>query len=271
MTDAAKPNPLDLGCGTLVPVRWSKLCVVYKYDHNGSCAPNVVEDKPFEMHVLVQTTRGRWYFQGKKGGQEVDSSLLVAGVQGDHYGCRHDRRYGDSNLIASLRRDALDQDDEPLFGRQTLPAAVAPALERAIGAETEDMFDSRVFEIFDRVSIASLRATRSGRSSSLRMQRAKRFIEAHAFEDLALADVASCLNLSPFSCLRQFKASTGLTPHAYMSSRRLQRAQQLLKDSALSISNVGASVGIRDQCYFARWFARETGMAPGQFRKNLRR
>ena len=43
------------------------------------------------------------------------------------------------------------------------------------------------------------------------MQRVKRLIEeTYPFEDLSLADIAASVNLSPFACLRQFKASTGI-------------------------------------------------------------
>ena len=267
MDPIGAPDPLDIGCGKLMPVRWTQLCVVYKYDHTGFCTRNLVEDKPFEMNVLVQTTRGRWDFLGRTGVEPVDTTTLVAGIQGEHYGCRHDHRYMDSNVIASLRANALDDDDEPLFDRQTLPAGVAPSMLRAVAAESDDAFDSRVFEIFDCVSIESLRNTRPRQASRLRMQRVKRFIESHAFEDLALAEIASCVNLSPFACLRQFKASTGMTPHAYQNILRVRHAQALLRNAAFPISRVAASVGIRDQCYFSRWFSKETGVSPSEFRK----
>ena len=267
MDSIGAPEPLDIGCGKLLPVRWTQLCVVYKYDHTGFCTKNLVEDKPFEMNVLVQTTRGRWDFLGRNGVESVDSSTLVAGIHGERYGCRHDHRYMDSNIIASLRASALDNDDEPLFDRQTLPAGVAPSILRAIAAESDDTFDSRVFEIFDRVSIDSHRNTRPRRTSTLRMQRVKRFIESHAFEDLTLADIATCVNLSPFACLRQFKSRTGMTPHAYQNVLRVRHAQTLLRNAAFPISRVAASVGIRDQCYFSRWFSKETGVSPSEFRR----
>ena len=261
--------PLDIGCGTLVPARSSNLCAVYTYDHNDDCAPNLVEDKPFEMHVLVQTTRGRWDFHGHAGVQDVDTSLVVVGVHGEHYGCRHDRRYGDSNIIASFRPSALDEDDEPPFAKQTIPIDTTLPLRRAIAAESTDDFDSRVFEIFDAVATLSLRDGRPRRSHRLRMQRAKRFIEDHASENITLADIAASVRLSPFVCLRQFKAHNGMTPHVYLSSLRLRRAQQLLKRPDMPIGAVSTSIGMTDRCYFARWFSKSTGVSPTQFRRSF--
>jgi AraC-like DNA-binding protein len=267
MHTAQPVGPVDLGCGTLLPMRWSSLCAVYKYDHDGLHRPNLVEDKPFEMHVLVQTTRGRWDFHGHRGVEQVDSGLLVAGFKGDRYGCRHNQRSEDSNIIASLRASALDEDDAPLFVRQTLPIDAARCLDRAIAAGSQDEFDSRVFELFDFVSTQSLRETQPRRTSRLRMQRVKRFIEDHAFEEISLVDIAACAGLSAFVCLRLFKASVGITPHAYLNYLRVRRARELLKEASLAIGTVGFRVGVRDRCYFARWFKKETGMSPSEFRE----
>jgi AraC-like DNA-binding protein len=258
--------PLDVGCGTLLPLRWSDLCVVYHYDHNFVSSPNLIEDKPFEMHVLVATTRGRWDFYGKKGTEEIDDTIAVVGLHRDHYGCRHDRRVGDSNLIASLRPFALDDEDEPLFERQVVPVAAAAALGLALGAQGDDDFDSRVFEVFDVISTLSLRDVRRVPAGRLRMQRVKRFIEDHAFEDVALREIAASVGMSPFACLRQFKAHAGMTPHAYLSAVRLTRAQHLLRSTVLPVGEIGIRVGLPDPAYFSRWFGKATGLTPSRFR-----
>jgi AraC-like DNA-binding protein len=258
--------PLDVGCGTLLPLRWSDLCVVYHYDHNFVSSPNLIEDKPFEMHVLVATTRGRWDFYGKQGTEEVDDTIAVVGLHRDHYGCRHDRRFGDSNLIASLRPFALDDEDEPLFERQVVPVRAAAALRLALRAQGDDDFDSRVFEVFYVISTLSLRDVRRVQAGRLRMQRVKRFIEDHAFGDLALRDIAASIGMSPFACLRQFKVHTGMTPHAYVSAVRLTRAQQLLRKTTLAVGEIGVRIGISDSAYFSRWFAKGTGLTPSRFR-----
>jgi len=258
-------DPLDVGCGKLLPLRWSKFCAVYRYDRTGSRSPTAVEDKPFEMHVIVQTTAGHWLFHGKRGGEDIDRSMLVAGVRGDHYGCRHDANHPDSNLIASLRQDALDDDELPIFDREAIPLDLSFAFERALAAEDAERFESLVFEIF---SVTSNRSGGSkGRSRGrIRMQRVKRFIEEYAFEDLTLRDIAASVSLSPFTCLRQLKSFTGMTPHAYVNRLRIQRARELLRSSKLEVAEIGRLVGITDPCYFSRWFVKETGVRPSKFR-----
>lgn len=262
-------EPVDLGCGILVPVRASKFCAVYSYDRTGTCSPHVVEDKPFEMHVFVQTTAGRWEFRGKRGTESIDRSTVVAGVKGDHYGCRHDRRFADSNLIASLRAGAIDE-DRPLFERETLPMDLTRGLELALSADGNDRFESLVFEMFNLISDRSLGTARTRTSNGVRMQRVKRFIEQHAFEDIGAQEIADSVNLSPFTCLRQFKVHEGMTPMAYLNGLRLRRARELLRTSRFDVAEVGRRVGLRDQCYFSRWFLREVGVSPSRFRRDAR-
>jgi AraC-like DNA-binding protein len=260
------PVPLDILCGTLRPVRWSEHCVVYHYEHLGACVRDVAEDKRFEMDVIVQTTRGSWEYAGRRGRTRVDGRTLVAGVRGEGYGCRHDPSAPDSNLIASLRPGAIDG-DEPLFRDDLVPQRSAPGLEWAVAAGDFETFDSRVFETFDAVSASSHLGERAPRHGRLRAERAKRFIERHAFEPIALGDVAASVGLSPFVCVRQFKAYVGVTPHAYLDSLRLRQARALLAATDRPVARVGAAVGIDDRCYFARWFKCAMGTTPSEYRR----
>jgi AraC-like DNA-binding protein len=260
------PAPVDILCGTLRPLRWSAHCVVYHYEHFGPCVRDVAEDKRFEMDVIVQTTRGSWEYAGRRGRTRVDGRTLVAGVRGAGYGCRHDPKAPDSNLIASLRPGAVDG-DEPLFRDDVVRQTSAPGLEWAVEAGDFETFDSRVFETFDAVSASSRHGERAPHRGRLRAERAKRFIERHALEPIALGDIAASVGLSPVVCLRQFKAHTGVTPHAYRNRLRAREAGRLLAATDRPVATVGAAVGIEDPFYFARWFARATGTTPSEYRR----
>jgi AraC-like DNA-binding protein len=240
--------------------------VVYHYEHFGPCVRNVAEDKRFEIDVIVQTTRGSWEYAGRRGRTRVDGRTLVAGVYGAGYGCRHDPTAPDCNLIASLRPGAVDG-DEPLFRDDVVPQTSAPSLGWAIAASDFEKFDSRIFETFDAVSASSRRGEHAPRRGRLRAERAKRFIERHAFEAIALGDIAASVGLSPFVCLRQFKAHAGMTPHAYLNALRVREARRLLATTDRPILSVAAAVGVDDPFYFARWFARATGTTPSEFRR----
>ena len=263
MSPPSEPKVVDIGCGLHVPIRWSSLCVLYRYEPSVHTSRHVA-DKMFSAPMVGQTLSGSWEFHGKRGGATVDTQTIVAGTPGFHFGCKHERNASNPGYIACLLPGALDP-EEPMFNDQVINRLRVPDLARCLSIETTDEFDSFIFEVFGHVSRASLDGDRSPQRS-LRIQRAKRFIELHAFEDIALGDIAGSINVSPFTCLRQFKSTTGVTPHRYLSQLRLARAQELLKERQLTIGEIGTKVGIRDRFYFTRWFSREVGVSPGKYR-----
>jgi AraC family transcriptional regulator len=86
-----------------------------------------------------------------------------------------------------------------------------------------------------------------------------------------LAQMAAVANLSPYHFARQFKASTGLAPHQYLISRRIERAQHLLRArDELGLAEVALRVGFSDQSKFSFHFKRLVGLTPRQFRLSAR-
>jgi AraC-like DNA-binding protein len=79
--------------------------------------------------------------------------------------------------------------------------------------------------------------------------------------------MAAIVHLSPYHFARQFKAATGLPPHQYLTTRRVERAQQLLRaDGELGLAEVALRVGFSDQSQFSLHFKRIVGVTPRQFR-----
>jgi AraC family transcriptional regulator len=86
-----------------------------------------------------------------------------------------------------------------------------------------------------------------------------------------LAQMAAVANLSPYHFARQFKASTGLAPHQYLISCRIERAQHLLRaHDELGLAEVALRVGFSDQSKFSFHFKRLVGLTPRQFRLSAR-
>jgi AraC family transcriptional regulator len=85
--------------------------------------------------------------------------------------------------------------------------------------------------------------------------------------NLTLEQMASLVHISPYHFARQFKATTGLPPHQYVITRRVERAQQLLRRYGdLSLGEIALRVGFSDQSQFCFHFKRVVGVTPGQFR-----
>ncbi len=102
-----------------------------------------------------------------------------------------------------------------------------------------------------------------------RIRLAVELMHAHLHRDLSLEEIASAAHLSPFHFARLFKKLTGATPHAYLASLRAARAQTLLAETDLPVTEVGARVGYMSSSHFARAFRQATGLSPRAYRKAL--
>ena len=67
--------------------------------------------------------------------------------------------------------------------------------------------------------------------SRLQLARLDRFIDEHLDQQIALAALADLVGLSVWYFMRRFAASHGLSPHAFITERRLLRAKILLAKS----------------------------------------
>ncbi|MFD1540038.1 AraC family transcriptional regulator [Nonomuraea guangzhouensis] len=82
----------------------------------------------------------------------------------------------------------------------------------------------------------------------------------------SLDDLALTVGARPFPLLRAFKAATGLPPHAYLTSLRIQRARHLL-NSGVRPAQVAAEVGFTDQAHLNRHFKRIVGVPPAAYQR----
>lgn len=99
-----------------------------------------------------------------------------------------------------------------------------------------------------------------------RLQRVLDFIEARLSSEISLDDLAAEACLSPFHFARLFRISTGLTPHRYVTDRRIEVAKQKLAFGQSSLVEISLDAGFGSQANFSRVFRKATGMTPGQFR-----
>src|ERR1700709_2411362 len=96
--------------------------------------------------------------------------------------------------------------------------------------------------------------------------RAKDLADARYFEPLGVDDMARAAGLSPARFSREFRRAFGESPHAYLLTRRLERAASLLRMTDRSVSDVCFSVGLQSAGSFTSSFTRTYGMSPTAYR-----
>ncbi|MBQ8310019.1 MAG: helix-turn-helix transcriptional regulator [Clostridia bacterium] len=99
---------------------------------------------------------------------------------------------------------------------------------------------------------------------------AKKFIDTHYSEPIRLADIASALSLSPSYCHAIFTSTCGITPHEYLTERRISAARELLCATSLPIGEIAERCGFSNQQYLGTVFKQHLGISPGNCRKEYR-
>ena len=102
-----------------------------------------------------------------------------------------------------------------------------------------------------------------------RIRRSVELMHTQLDQDLTLKELAAASYLSPFHFARLFKKLTGASPHNYLAGIRAARAQLLLAETDLSVTEIGTRVGYLSGSHFTKAFRLATGATPREFRKGL--
>src|SRR6184192_4509738 len=96
--------------------------------------------------------------------------------------------------------------------------------------------------------------------------RAKDLVDARYAEPLDVDDLARAAGLSRAHFSREFRRAFGESPHAYLLTRRLERAAALLRTTDRSVAEICFSVGLQSVGSFTTSFSRTFGISPTAYR-----
>jgi len=102
------------------------------------------------------------------------------------------------------------------------------------------------------------------------MRRVREYVEVHLGESIDLSMLAGVAGLSVHHFARQFKQSAGVTPHIYLTQKRVERAQEMLVQTDLPLAEIAFAVGFFDQGHLSRHFRHMLGTTPREFRWSQR-
>ena len=101
--------------------------------------------------------------------------------------------------------------------------------------------------------------------------RAKDLADGRYFEPLGVDELARAAGLSRAHFSREFRRAFGESPHAYLLTRRMERAAALLQGTDHSVAEICFAVGLQSVGSFTSSFTRTFGLSPTAYRARFPR
>jgi AraC-like DNA-binding protein len=171
-----------------------------------------------------------------------------------------------SSLPASLIGQAVDQ---PVLTDAVLRQRIHQ-LHGVLGEPGEEFeAESRLAFIAERLGwhLSRRRMPGDGRASSDVADELRGLIDARFREPLTLREASDALHAHPAHLVREFSRQFGISPHQYMTSRRIDLARGLLLDG-MPPSLAAAEAGFYDQSHLTRHFRHVLGTSPGRYARS---
>jgi AraC-like DNA-binding protein len=97
------------------------------------------------------------------------------------------------------------------------------------------------------------------------LRRARDYADRHYADPLDVGELASSAGVSKYHFLRCFAATYGKTPARYLTERRIERAQDLLRATNLTVTEVCYLVGYESLGSFSTRFRQLVGVSPSEY------
>ncbi|WP_059048882.1 response regulator transcription factor [Paenibacillus senegalimassiliensis] len=201
--------------------------------------------------------------------------LIVAGEHGclDSYfaevlGQLPQHNLAESKIVAVNQAMALDQ----VAAILTLsPQSVQPVVE--LLDHIRDLSDSRQIAEwlrgeYDEFTLRLKQWKQPLNRNANPMELACEYIGQHYLGELSVKQVAEHIHLNPSYFSTLFKKEMGETFTGYVNRLKLQRAQVLLRNTDMKMTEICQTVGFEDSTYFSSVFKKHFHMSPSEFRQN---
>lgn len=226
-----------------------------------------------ESGSQIATLRGRREETGPGDLYLIDPGVVHDGAPGGE-GYRYRMIYPDTKLFIDILEDVTGKafNATPSFaGALPRDPQLAKAfhdahitLERGAGAlESDESMFSVLAAIFARYGSTIVVPVDTKERSAV--ARARDYLIENFDSDIGLEELAKVAGLSRAHLIRAFRKEYHITPHAFLTDRRVLVARQLLREGRMP-ADVAAECGFADQAHFTRHFKSRTGITPGQFR-----
>lgn len=114
------------------------------------------------------------------------------------------------------------------------------------------------------------RADSRGGLSRSQLRRTLDLLEACLESGITLQTLAAHAGLSRTYFAEAFSRATGLSPHRYLTQRRIARSQTLLQHTPMALADIALQCGFSNQAHFSQSFRQAVGTTPGRYRLEVR-
>lgn len=127
-----------------------------------------------------------------------------------------------------------------------------------------------ICQILLRIAECSLMKVEKVSSETEVIRLAKEYLDNNLSRPLEMDDLAKHLGYSGTWILKVFRNSVGVPPAQYLRRRRIEKAQSLLQDKRLNITDIAFRCGFHSSQHFSQVFRKYTGQSPKQARGSWR-
>ena len=151
-----------------------------------------------------------------------------------------------------------------------LQGTIAPLFEQctAVCRTALELRHEMLMNLLEQILLWSHTINPKNKQASMdeRIVRAMHYIAEHFARDLDIPEVASHVGLSRAHFTRLFRRESGISPRCYIESCRIEEAQHLLQNNALTVAEVAYACGFEDPARFSNVFKARTGRSPSTVR-----
>lgn len=97
-------------------------------------------------------------------------------------------------------------------------------------------------------------------------QKIKEYLDQNFTSPITLDSLSETVYISKHYLSHLFKEQTGVSPIKYLTSKRMEKACELLSETELPVSEVSKAVGYENPLYFSQVFKRIYGISPVKYR-----
>ena len=98
---------------------------------------------------------------------------------------------------------------------------------------------------------------------------AKVYIDENFYKEISVVELANRCNMCETNFRRNFTSVFGISPRGYINSVRVNNAKSFFSSGAYSVSEVAELCGFSDTNYFCRFFKKNTGMTPLEYKNSV--